>query len=124
MFGSSCMPLVQSPGSTGAIGASAIGYSPPTWSDCVLERYGQNVTASESEMPAGHAAFATALPLTGFSGMGELYVVADGAVVSGQTAGPGVGRVRVPVRNPHQLFSACTGVAVLFATPSTVVLRT
>jgi hypothetical protein len=51
-------------------------------------------------------------------------VVAEGAVVVGQRAGPGVGRVTAPVRRPHQSRCACTGVAVLLATPSAVVLRT
>ena len=72
MFGSSCIPLVQAPRSTGAIGASAIGYSPPSWSDWVLERYGQNATVLESETPAGQAPFGTGVPLTGFSGIGGL----------------------------------------------------
>jgi hypothetical protein len=71
-FGSSCIPLVQPAGSSSAIGASAIGYSPPSWSDCVLDRYGQKTTASESDTPLGQAAFGTGLPLTGFSGIGGL----------------------------------------------------
>ena len=90
----------------------------------MLERYGQNVTASESETPAGQLAFGTGEPLTGFSGTGGLYVVADGVTTSGQTAGPGVGSVTAPVRRPHQLFSAGTGVAVFGVIPSSVVLST
>ena len=117
MFGSSCIALVQAPGSVRAIGASAIGHSPPASSDCVLDRYGQNATESEPEMPAGQFGSATGPPLTGFSGIGGLNVVADGAAVEGQTAGPGVGSVTVPVRRPHQSFCACTGVEVLLVTP-------
>ena len=38
-----------------------------------LERYGQNVTASESETPAGQLRVRRpALPFTGFSGTGGL----------------------------------------------------
>ena len=122
MFGSSCIPLVQPAGSLVAIGVSEIGHSPPAWSACVLERYGQKVTAFESITPVGQLASAIGLPLTGFSGIGGLNV--DGATVSGQTAGPGVGRVRPPVRRPHQLFVAVTGVAVLLPRPLSVVLRT
>src|SRR6266536_1136810 len=122
MFGSSCIPFVQPGGSLVTIGVSAIGYSPPTWSDCVLARYGQKTTESESETPVGQLASATALPLTGFSGIGGLYVVAAGATVSAQTAGPGVGSVRAPVRRPHQSSVAVTGVAALLLSPSSVVL--
>src|SRR5262245_526643 len=124
MFGSSCIPVVQLAGSPIAIGAAAIGHSPPTWSDCVLERYGQNATLSESAIPVGQLGLATGSPLTGFSGIGGLYVVADGAATSGQTAGPAVGSVTTPARRPHQLFCACTGAASLFATPSSFVFRT
>src|SRR5438034_9029682 len=123
MFGSSCSPFVEPAGSVVAIGASAIGHSPPSWSDWVLERYGQKSTESESVMPPGQLASATALPLTGFSGIGGLNVVAEGATVSGHTAGPGVGSVSVPVRTPHQSFVAVTGV-VLLPRPLSVVLRT
>src|SRR5215213_10459655 len=124
MFGSSSVPLVQDAGSVVAMGACAIGCSPPSWSDCVLERYGQNVTALESDTPAGQLASGTAAPLTGFSGIGGLYVVADGVTASGQTAGPGVGSVTAPVRRPHQLFCASTGLATFGEVPSTVVFRT
>src|SRR6185369_18016362 len=51
-------------------------------------------------------------------------VVDEGATTSGQTAGPGVGSVTVPVRRPHQLFAAEAGVAAFAVTPSSVVLRT
>src|SRR5580765_3895662 len=92
MFGSSCTePEVQLGGSVCAIGASGIGHSPPTVSDCVLERYGQNVTESESVTPAGQLASATGEPFTGFSGMGGLNVP-PGEDELGHTAGPGVGR--------------------------------
>src|SRR5262245_16523841 len=124
MFGSSSIPLVQLAGSFGAIGASAIGCSPPSWSDGVLERYGPNLTESESETPKGQAAFATEFPLTGFSGIGGLKVVDVGVVALGHTAGPGVGSVSAPVRRPHQLSCAWTGVAVLLVTPSAAVLST
>src|SRR5437762_7014422 len=124
MFGSSCSPFVQPAGSVVAIGASAIGHSPPSWSDWVLERYGQKSTESESVMPPGQLASAAALPLTGFSGIGGLNVVAEGATVSGHTAGPGVGSVSVPVRTPHQAFVAVTGVVLLLPRPLSVVLRT
>ena len=91
MFGSSCTePVVQFGGSVCAIGASGIGHSPPTVSDCVLARYGQNVTASESMTPAGQLASATGEPFTGFSGIGGLNVL-PGVAVFGHTAGPGVG---------------------------------
>ena len=57
MFGSYCTPpTVQFGGSVCAIGAAGIGHSPPTESAWSLERYGQNVTASESEMPTGQLA--------------------------------------------------------------------
>ena len=59
-------------GSSIATGASGIGYSPPTVSAWLFERYGQNVTAFESETPAGQLAFAVAEPFTGFSGAGGL----------------------------------------------------
>ena len=73
MFGSNWTPFdVQFGGSSIATGASGIGYSPPSVSDWTLERYGQNVTAFESETPAGQLALATAEPLTGFSGTGGL----------------------------------------------------
>src|SRR5215471_2874821 len=124
MFGSSPTgPLVQDAGSACAIGASGIGHSPPTESDCVLARYGQNCTESEFETPAGQDASATGEPFTGFSGTGGL-TVPPGAVVLVHTAGPGVGSVNVPVRTPHQSFCALTGVAVLLLCPSSVVLRT
>src|SRR6476619_6062659 len=91
MFGSSCTePVVQFGGSVWAIGASGIGHSPPTVSDCVLERYGQNETASELMTPAGQLASATGEPFTGFSGIGGLKVL-PGVTVFGHTAGPGVG---------------------------------
>src|SRR5256885_431621 len=70
MLGSSCAALVHAAGSSGAIGASAIGYSPPSWSDCVLDRYGQNATESESDTPGGQAGLGTGLPVTGFAGVG------------------------------------------------------
>src|SRR3954468_9203572 len=124
MFGSSSVPLVHDAGSVVAIGACAIGCSPPTWSDCVLERYGQKVTALESETPAGQFASGTAAPLTGFSGIGGLNVVADGVTTSGHTAGPGVGSVTVPVRSPHQLSCASTGLATFGDVPSSMVFRT
>src|SRR3954454_23950413 len=124
MLGSSCIPVVHAAGSVCAIGASAIGHSPPTWSDCVLDRYGQKATESAPATPAGHDGSATGLPLTGFSGIGGLYVVAAGEAVEGQTAGPGVGRLTAPVRRPHQLLWACTGVEVLFETPLAPVFRT
>jgi len=82
--------VVQLAGSACAIGTAGIGHSPPTVSDCVLERYGQNVTESESVTPVGQLAFATGEPLTGFSGIGGLKVP-PGVVVFGHTAGPGVG---------------------------------
>src|SRR5262249_61892077 len=44
--------------------------------------------------------------------------------MSGHTAGPGAGRVTVPVRRPHQSFVAATGVAVFGVVPSLVVLST
>src|SRR5580765_1393704 len=91
MFGSSCTdPEEQCDGSACAIGASWIGHSPPTVSDCVLERYGQNVTESESATPAGQLASVTGEPFTGFSGIGGLNVP-PGEDELGQTAGPGVG---------------------------------
>src|SRR5689334_23569933 len=101
MFGSSpTVPEVQFGGSACAIGACWIGHSPPTESDCVLERYGQNVTESESETPVGQLASATGEPFTGFSGIGGLNVE-PGVDVFAQTAGPGVGSVNVPVRRPQ-----------------------
>src|SRR6476620_11999720 len=118
MFGSSCVPFVHDAGSVVAIGAWAIGCSPPTWSDCVLERYGQKVTALESDTPAGQFASGTGAPLTGFSGIGGLKLV--GATTSGQTAGPGVGTVTAPVRSPHQSFCASTGLAAFGVVPSRV----
>src|SRR4051812_6088880 len=118
MFGSSCVPLVQDAGSVVAIGACAIGCSPPNWSDCVLERYGQNVTALESDTPAGQFASGTAAPLTGFSGIGGLNVVADGVTTSGQTAGPGVGRVTAPVRRAPPASRARTRLAPVGDGPS------
>src|SRR3954465_7721509 len=124
MFGSSCVPLVQDAGSVVAIGACAIGCSPPSWSDCVLDRYGQKVTALESDTPVGQFTSGTGAPLTGFSGMGGLNVVADGVTTSGQTAGPGVGSVTVPVRRPHQLFCASTGLAAFGDVPSSMAFRT
>src|SRR6185312_14134475 len=123
MFGSSSVLLVHGAGSLWAIGAAAIGHSPPTWSDSVLERYGQNETLSEPETPLGQLGSATGLPLTGFSGIGGL-AVAPGAATFGQTAGPGVGSATVPVRRPHQLFEASTGVVELFETPSSFVFST
>src|SRR6476646_905926 len=112
MFGSYATgPLVQGAGSVCAIGACGIGCSPPTESDCVLERYGQNCTESEFETPAGQAASGTGDPFTGFSVTGGL-AVPPGAVVFAHTAGPGVGSVTTPVRRPHQSFCAATGVAV------------
>src|SRR4051794_22803324 len=106
MFGSNCtVPEVQFGGSVCAIGAAGIGHSPPTVSDCVLERYGQKVTLSESDTPDGQFASATAAPLTGFSGIGGLNVP-PGLVVFDHTAGPGVGSVSVavpvaPTRRPQ-----------------------
>src|SRR6476661_10122891 len=105
MFGSSwTAPVVQLGGSAGAIGASGIGHSPPTVSDCVLARYGQNVTESESMMPAGQLASATGEPFTGFSGIGGLNVL-PGIDVFGHTAGPGVGSgigaAPEPTRSPQ-----------------------
>src|SRR4051794_5841250 len=108
MFGSSCMPGVHGAGSSTAIGAALIGNSPPTWSDCVLDRYGQKSTVSESETPAGQLGSGTGPPLTGFSGTGG-FALSPGAATFAHTAGPGVGSVTVPVRSPHQLFCACTG---------------
>src|SRR5215470_18981767 len=91
MFGSSCTePEAQLAGSVWAIGASWIGHSPPTVSDCVLERYGQNETESEFMTPAGQLASATGEPFTGFSGIGGLNVP-PGEDELGHTAGPGVG---------------------------------
>src|SRR5689334_230397 len=91
MFGSSCTdPVVQLGGSVCAIGACGIGHSPPTESDCVLDRYGQNETESEPATPVGQFGSAVGEPLTGFSGIGGLKV-APGVLVFGQTAGPGVG---------------------------------
>src|SRR5689334_20243972 len=91
MFGSSCTePVVQLAGSLCAIGACGIGHSPPTESDCVLERYGQKLTESELMTPVGQLASATGEPFTGFSGIGGLIVV-PGVEVFGHTAGPGVG---------------------------------
>src|ERR1700758_2388107 len=102
MFGSYCTPpIVQFAGSVCAIGAAGIGHSPPTESAWSLERYGQNVTASESETPTGQLVSTTGLPFTGFSGIGGLNVVALGAATFGHTAGPGVGSVTVPVRRPQ-----------------------
>src|SRR3954471_21402656 len=123
MFGSNVAAFVQFGGSTCAIGESGIGYSPPTESDCVLDRYGQKSTLSEFLTVPGQSASVTGLPFTGFSGTGGLNVE-PGLATFGQTAGPGVGRVTVPVRRPHQLFCAATGVAVLFDVPSPVTLRT
>src|SRR2546423_10139285 len=71
MFGSNCTgPEVQFGGSVCAIGAAGIGHSPPTVSDWVLERYGQNVTESESMIPDGQFASASGVPFTGVSGIG------------------------------------------------------
>src|SRR5262245_30594667 len=124
MFGSYATgPLSQGAGSVCAIGACAMGHSPPTESDCVLERYGQKCTESEFETPAGQVTSANGEPFTGFSGTGGL-TVAPGAVVFAHTAGPGMGSVNVPVRTPHQSFCASRGVAVLLLSPSSVVLRT
>src|SRR5882757_9072766 len=120
MFGSTCTPPEQSCVLT-APGASAIGNSPAAVSAWSLERYGQNVTALESETPAGQAALATRAPLTGFSGVGGLAAV--GVTTSGHTAGPGVGSGTVPVRRPHQLSRASTGV-VAAVVPSAIVLMT
>src|SRR5882724_6759701 len=105
-------------------GALATGSSPAVVSAWSLSRYGQNVTAAESETPAGQLASSTGAPLTGFSGTGGLSVVADGETMSGQTAGPGVGRDTVPVHRPHQSLVAVTGAAALAVVPSSVVLRT
>src|SRR5215469_16719783 len=124
MFGSSWTPFVQPVGWVAWPGASGIGSSPPTESAWSLLRYGQNVTAVESCTPDGQAESATAEPLTGFSGTGGLYVVAEGVTMSGHTAGPGVGRVTLPVRSPHQSFVAVTGVAVFGVVPSFVVFST
>src|SRR6266542_1377911 len=110
MFGSYSGPLVQFDGGFAAPGAVGIGSSPATESAWSLLRYGQNVTAEEST-PVGHAGSATGVPLTGFSGTGGLAVV-PGSATFGQIAGPGVGSVTVPVRSPHQLFAACTGVVL------------
>src|SRR6266496_3725079 len=121
MFGSYSAPLVQFDGGFAAPGAVGIGSSPATESAWSLLRYGQNVTAEEST-PVGHAGSATGVPLTGFSGTGGLAVV-PGSATFGQIAGPGVGSVTVPVRSPHQLFAACTGV-VLAVVPSGAVLMT
>ena len=81
---------MQFGGSVCAIGACGIGHSPPTVSDCVLARYGQNVTEAESMTPAGQFASGADAPFTGFSGIGGLNV-APGAVGFDHTAGPGVG---------------------------------
>src|SRR5581483_2417163 len=125
MFGSYwTVPGVQFPGSATAFGAAAMGSSPPAVSAWSLERYGQNVTESESGTPVGQLASGTGLPFTGFSGIGGLYVVEDGAVGDDHTAGPGVGSATVPVRRPHQSFCATTGVVELFDWPSSVVLST
>src|SRR6266536_2564223 len=122
MFGSYSGPLVQFDGCFAAPGAVGIGNSPATESAWSLLRYGQNVTALESITPVGHAGSATGEPLTGFSGTGGLAVV-PGSATSGQIAGPGVGSVTVPVRNPHQLLFACTGM-LLAVVPSGAVLMT
>src|ERR1044072_1585733 len=113
MFGSNCAaPEEQFAGSVCAIGACGIGHSPPTVSDCVLARYGQNVTESESMTPAGQLASATRQPLTGFSGIGGLNV-APGDDELGHTAGPGVGSgigaELEPTRRPQQSFCATAG---------------
>src|SRR3954452_13067262 len=123
MFGSNVTLFVQFGGSTCAIGESGIGYSPPTESDCVLERYGQKFTLSEFSTVPGQFASATGVPFTGFSGTGGFGVV-PGLATFDQTAGPGVGSVTVPVRRPHQLFFATTGVVELFVVPSAFTLRT
>src|SRR6478672_10864211 len=74
MFASNWTPEVQFGGSVCAIGACGIGHSPPTVSDCVLARYGQNMTESEFMTPAGQFASGAAAPFTGFSGIGGLNV--------------------------------------------------
>src|SRR5690348_7338992 len=102
MFGSSWTPFVQPVGPVAVPGASGIGSSPFTESAWSLSRYGQKVTAVESDTPDGQAESATGEPLTGFSGTGGLAVVGDGLTMSGQTAGPGVGSETDPVRRPHQ----------------------
>src|SRR3954454_7087931 len=101
MFGSNVTLFVQFGGSTCAIGESRIGYSPPTESDCVLERYGQKFTLSEFCTVPGQFASATGLPLTGFSGTGGFGVVPGLATVE-QNAGPGGGNPNVAGRRAHQ----------------------
>ena len=73
-----------------AVPPTRLTVSPPTVSDWVLERYGQNVTESESMIPDGQFASASGVPFTGFSGIGGL-TVPPGLVVFSHTAGPGVG---------------------------------
>src|SRR3954453_11489035 len=125
MFGSYCTPpTVQFGGSVCAIGEAAIGHSPPSVSAWSLERYGQNVTASESETPRGQFVSATGLPLTGFSGIGGVNVVAEGLAMFGQTAGAAVGSVPLPVRRAHWPFCAVTGVAAFPVVPASVTLMT
>src|SRR2546429_6981647 len=97
MFGSNCTgPEVQFGGSVCAIGTAGIGHSPPTVSDWVLERYGQNVTESESMIPDGQFASASGVPFTGFSGIGGV-TVPPGPPRSRPTPGPGAG-VRIALQ--------------------------
>src|ERR1700750_1591008 len=86
-FGSKPRVLVHDAELVAGEAVSATGHSPCAVSDWALERYGQNVTASESDTPAAaQLASGTRLPLTGFSGIGGLGVVADGAAGFGHTA--------------------------------------
>src|SRR3954453_7946525 len=92
MFGSNPSPLVHDDDAVAGEEVSATGHSPAAVSAWSLERYGQNVTESESCTPAAaQLESGTRFPLTGFSGIGGFGVVAGGATGSGQTAGPGVG---------------------------------
>src|SRR5215471_5695231 len=120
LFVQACEPEV----SAATPGVFGIGYSPSSVSAWLPSRYGQNVTAAESDTPDGQLVSATGAPFTGFSGTGGLYVVPDGLPMSGHTAGPGVGSVTEPVRRPHQSSCAATGAAVLAVMPSSAVLIT
>ena len=97
-------------------------------SDCVLERYGQNVTESESEMPAGQLASATGEPFTGFSGIGGLNVRRQGSTCSATPPGPVSAAGSAPrwsrrgapsSRSVRRRASPCC-----WLRPSSVVLRT
>src|SRR4051812_44090718 len=92
-------------------GTSKTGYSPVFGSDWKPLRNGKKSTASDVvPVPSG-----VAVPLTGFSG-------GTGFVVVGEIAGPVL--VDGPLRMPHQLFSALTGVVVLAVVPSRATLIT